>query len=88
MAVNIKVDRERMGGMVSVDEYIALLDGDVRTMINILSMFVVGDDGSYLDKKDGRKLIGKLTLDEMREAIQAFTENAENAIVPPPSGAV
>jgi hypothetical protein len=56
-------------------------------MVNMLSMFVVGDDGAYLDKSEGRKLIGKLTLDEMKQAVSVFTEGAERAVVPPSSGA-
>jgi hypothetical protein len=88
MSINIKVDSERMSSLVTIDEYLALLDGDVKAMVNVLSQFVLGDNGSYLDKVAGRKIIGKLTLDEMKEAIGAFTERAENIAVPPSNGAV
>lgn len=88
MTINIKVDSDHMSKSVTIDEYLALLDGDVRTMVNVLSQFIVGEDGNYLSKETGRKIVGKLTLSEMMEAISAFTEKAETIAVPPSSGAV
>jgi hypothetical protein len=87
MEIQLKVDQDRIAKLVTVDEYLALLDGDVRTMISVLSLFVIGDDGNYLDKSEGRKVIGKLTLEEMKNATGAFIGKAEDATVPPLSGA-
>ena len=72
-----------MSSLVTVDEYLALVDGDVKTMVDVLSNFVVKDNGVYLDKEEGRKLIGTLTIDELQEAIGEFTGKAEDAAVPP-----
>jgi len=88
MTITIKIDKERLSKMVTVDEYLSMLDGDVRSMVNVLSNAVIGEDGDYLDQKEGRKIIGKLTLDEMKDAVGAFTDSAEGIAVPPSSGAV
>lgn len=83
MAINIKLDRDRLSNIITVDEYLALIDGDVKMMVSILSKFVIGDDGSYLDQKEGRKLVGSLTIDELKETMEAFIGNTEYSVVPP-----
>ena len=88
MEINIKVDKERMKELVTIDEYLLLLDGDIRTMVNVLSQFVLNDSGTYLDKKEGRKIIGSLTIEKMNEVVGAFTDKAEDSVVPPSKGAV
>jgi hypothetical protein len=87
MAINIQVDQDRMSKLVTIDEYLALTDGDVRTMVNVLSKFVIGDNGEYLDEKDGRKLIGSLTIDGMREVVAKFVSASEDIVVHPSTGA-
>lgn len=86
--IQIKVDRDRMSRLLTVDDYLGLLDQDVRTMVRVLSNYVLDDNGQYLPQDKGRKEIGKLTLEELGEAVSAFSELAEGAAVPPSNGAV
>lgn len=86
--IQIKVDRDRMSRLLTVDDYLGLLDHDVRIMVRVLSNYVLDDNGQYLPQDKGRKEIGKLTLEELGEAVSAFSELAEGAAVPPSNGAV
>lgn len=86
--IQIKVDRDRMAALLTVDDYLALMEGDVKTMVRVLSNYVVDDNGHYMPQAQGRKEIGKLTLDELNKAVGTFSELAEGAAVPPSNGAV
>lgn len=57
--INIKVDQNRLGELVTIDEYLALMEGDMKSMISVLSQFVVDENGNYLDKKQGRTNISR-----------------------------
>lgn len=88
MTITIRVDKELMQTQVTVDEYLGILEGDVKVMVKLLSRFVVGEDGKYLPLDQGRKVVGTLTLVELQDTVKAFTDGVENNTVPPSSGAV
>lgn len=81
--INIKVDQNRLGDLVSVDEFLGMQDGDFKTIINIVSRFVVDANGNYLEPAEGRKLIGALSMNQLKEIAATFTDGAGKAAVPP-----
>ena len=60
LIVNLQVLRD----LVTVDEWILFTSDDFKTGVEVLSHFVVGDDGRRLDQTEARKLIGKLKMSE------------------------
>lgn len=76
--------QERIERMVTVDEYIGMTEGDVKTMLSVMSRFVLGADGvSYMEPKEARKLLGGLTITELKDAFSRFNGTQESAVVPP-----
>jgi hypothetical protein len=87
MKIEIRVDQNRLGELVTVDEFIALQDGEIRAIRDVLGRFVVGEDGEYLDTEEGVRAIGGLTINQLKETAEGFTRKAQGAAVPPASGA-
>lgn len=85
MDITIKVDQARLGELVTVDEFIGMQDGDFKTIINVVSRFVIGEDGKYLEPIEGRKMVGALSMNQLKEATTAFVDGAGKAAVPPVS---
>lgn len=86
--VRLHIDRSRLGDLIELDQYFAVAyEDDAREMANILAHFVIDDNGNMLPFDEGRKLLGKLTLNEFKLAKEAFIRGAEDAVVPPPSEA-
>ena len=86
MEINIKVDQKKLGDLVTVDDFIELQEGNIKTLLNVLSLFLVDGDGVPILKDEARKMLGKLTLNELKKASAGFTSAAENAAVPLPNG--
>jgi hypothetical protein len=85
--IKLHIDRKRMGDLVTLDQYLAMRNDDVDVMAEVLSLFVVGEDGAILPQDEGRKKLGKLTLNEYRLVHDAFWHGAEDAVVPPTNAA-
>lgn len=83
MDITIKVDQARLGDLVTVDEFIGMQDGDFKAIINVVSRFVIGTDGQYLEPAEGRKVVGALSMNQLKEATAAFIDGAGKAAVPP-----
>jgi len=79
--------QERIEQRVTVDEYIGMSEGNIKTMISVMSKFVIGESG-YLEPAEARKLLGALTIAELKEAFQRFNTAQETAIIPPSSAPV
>ena len=81
--VTIKVDTERIQDKVTVDELIAMQEGDIKTIVNVMSNFVwnVGK-GVYYSFKAGREHIGKLTLRQLNELKRDFFGKTDDQSVP------
>lgn len=80
--MEIRLDKNRLLNNVTVDDYIAMSEGDVRTIKKVLSMFVAGEDGQYLPMDEAEKLIGKLSIKQMLDLGQSLGSDAEDTIVP------
>lgn len=85
--VEVRVDQERLGSLVTVDEWCDLEDGRVKAMRSVLGKFVVGSDGEYLSVEDGMRVIGKLTINELNATANTFRKVATESAVPPENGA-
>ncbi len=87
MKVEIRVSEQRLNDMVTVDEMIGLEDGKLRAIRDVLAKFVIGDDGKYLEVEEARKVVGQMTIAQLRDSAGEFTRLAENAAIPPENGA-
>lgn len=81
--IQITIDPERLEDIVTVDEYLAMQERDMRAIIDVMSKFVVKADGTYYDYDDGRKIVGKLSLRELTEASKSLSGKIRDVIVPP-----
>ena len=86
--IEIRVDQQRLGDLVTVDEFIAVMEGDIKSIRDVLGRFVVNVDGGYLDPEEGKRTIGKLSINQLKEAAINFTQKANEAAVPNENGAV
>ena len=82
LIVNLKTLRD----FVTVDEWIAFQADDYPTAVNVLSHFVVGDNGQRLDPKEARARVGKLTMSEWDKMKMELKTAVEDAAVPNESG--
>ena len=80
--VNLKILRD----FVTVDEWIAFQSDDYPTAVNVLSHFVVGDDGQKIDPAEARKMVGKLTMNEWDRMKAELRTAVEEEAVPNKSG--
>ena len=77
--IKIKVEQDRLSKSITVDEYIAAEEGKVRGLKAVLSRFVVNNNGSYIPVEKAKRMLGKLTLSELAELGNQFTQAAEEA---------
>ncbi len=84
MAENVKfnVTYTRVKDL-TVDEFIALQEGNMRIIKNVLSRFVVDENGQYLPEDQAKPLVGKLTLEQLQGVVSTFTGNVTDTLVPP-----
>lgn len=84
MTIRFLATQERVERNITVDEYISMTEGNLKIMLNVMSKFVLGADGiSYMPTEEARKLLGALTILELKEAFSRFNQAQEDAIVPP-----
>ena len=79
MEIRIRVTPERMQELVSVDEYIALEEGKVKGVRDVVSNFLVDGSGNYIPKNKAEKIIGSLKLGEITNISNQFIEAAKEA---------
>ena len=86
--LKLKVDGERMLAMVDLDTYIgAFEERRIKSMRNLLAVFVVDESGQYLPEAQARAAVGKLKLGQLQQLTGQVQEAGEKAIVPPLNGA-
>lgn len=85
--IRIQVDQDRLGDLVSVDEWCELEDGRIKGMRDVLGKFVINGDGNYLTPEEGVKVVGKLSINQLKEVASEFMGKAKEAAVPKGSGA-
>lgn len=84
-AVQIHPEIERIKDMVTVDELIAMQEGVIRVIRNVLARFVVDEQGQYVDEGEGLRTLGKLSIRQLEETAIEFQKGLEGRAVPPKS---
>lgn len=84
--INLHVDRERVGERITVDDYLGMQDGDLKAAVETVSKFVVDDDGEYLSYEEGRRLVGKIPMDDLPAVVEEFNKALRNSVSPPEKG--
>jgi hypothetical protein len=77
--IRIKIDSQRMQELVTVDEYIALEEGRVKGVRNVVANFMTDENGVYLPKKEAEKILGSMKLGEITKVSQQFIEAVQEA---------
>ena len=80
--VEIRVDQDRMQDEVTIDNFIAMQEGDLRAIRDTLGIFVVNGSGGWLPADEGVKIVGQMTVNQLLEAAREFMEAAEITVVP------
>lgn len=80
--LKIRPDLKRLSDLITVDEYFALRDGEFEVKISVLSQFIIGDNGEYLDQEAGRKLFGSVKVAEVTRLFNQFMSDVEDFAVP------
>lgn len=81
--IKIKVDSDRLSTSITVDEYIAAEEGKIKGMKAVLSRFVINNNGTYVPVEKAKRMLGKLTLSELAELGDQFTQAAEDVAAGP-----
>lgn len=84
MTIRFKATQERVERLITVDEYIGMSEGNMKMMMMGMSKFMLNEDGAgFMDPKEARKILGALTLAELRDEFTQFNASQEDAVVPP-----
>ena len=63
-----------------------LLDAEekpsVKSMVDILWMFVTNGDGNYPDEDEARRLVRQMTVKQMREVVPRVVSEIREGVVP------
>ena len=86
--LRIRPDIKRLAGIVTVDQYFALRDNDLVAEIEVLSQFIIGENGEYLDQEEGRRRLGTLKITEIVSLFSKFMTETEEIAVPLASGKI
>ena len=89
MKVKIVLTKARLDEAdLTVDEVIALEGGDapMAATRDLLARFVVGGDGEFLSTAAAKRVLGHLTMTELRGALKEFWGGLRDAQVPPETG--
>lgn len=84
--VNLLVDLDRLTEYLTVDDYLGILEGDVKIQIAALSKFVSDGNGNYLEPEEGRKEIGKIPIFALAGVVNEFMQLVTDAASPPVKG--
>jgi hypothetical protein len=84
--LNLVVSKSRIEDFVEVDDLVGAEDGSIKAMRKLLAVFVVDDDGQYVPLEEGLKVIGKMTIGQMKAKTQELFGRINESAVPKESG--
>ena len=84
--IKIRVDKNKLEKTVTLDQMIGLQEGDLRLTADVMSLFVLDEDEQYIEKIEARKILGGLTMEELRAASTDFQKKVSDSVVSPTSG--
>lgn len=85
--VVVKLDKDRMISSLKVREFIEIQEGNIKTIVDVLSRFSFDENGNQLSPQEAKDLLKELTLQELMSIAQEFGASAEKTAVPPGNGA-
>lgn len=100
MQITLRVTKERLENILSMDELIGLQEGNIKLIKAALSKFMIDpatdtwypvevidtdDDFEIVPSPDALARIGKLTPAKLTELAKGFTTDMQDKAVPPPS---
>lgn len=82
--LTIVLDSDRIEKEVTVDELIAVTeDGSLRATRNLVGRFVWNKElNTYYPNDVGTKMVGKLSIGELKEITDGLLQQVEEALVP------
>lgn len=82
----IKVERERVGDYMDVDQFLAVQSGDLKAIIDMCT-FCLWDEEThaYYEQTQARAIIGKMKLNELLELGKSVHKQMEDDAVDPNS---
>ena len=81
--IEILLTKERIEAQVTVDEAIGLQEGSIRAARAVIARFIYDPIAKkYVDEAQAVKLVGKLSLFQLRTFLSEFTGSLENELVP------
>ena len=81
--LKLLVTQERIERNLTVDEYIGMMDGNLKAMVDALSKFVANESGvGWMEPAEARAQLGKMTMGELNELASTFQKAQEEAVVP------
>lgn len=85
--VVIKVDQQRVGDFLTVDEFLAVQSGDLKAIINMVTFCLWDEDSHNFYPSDlAKKYIGTMTLSELLQLGKSVHQAMEDQAVDPNSG--
>jgi hypothetical protein len=82
----LRVDLDRVKDSVTVNEMIGMQRGNFAAIRNVVSRFVVDENGNYVPEEEAQELIGEKPLRVLEELSQEFRNKIEETAVPPKRG--
>lgn len=85
--ITLKVDRGRLDEL-ELDTLIAMDEGrlSARALRDLLVTYAVDEDGEYLPREEALRRIGRARVTEIREIMERFVAQLQEAAVPPTNG--
>jgi len=78
--IKIVVEQERLRKNMKVGDVVALEEGKVKGVRAMLALFMVDEQGKYLDPAKAEKRLDTLTVDQMLELAPQLLEAANSAV--------
>lgn len=82
--MKIVATQEEVKSCVTVDEYIGLMENNIRTIVDVMSRFLIDDDGNKIPYKEARAFVGKQTIEEMERLAAELTKALDQGATNPP----
>lgn len=83
MKLTIKIDQERIGELITVDEYFGVQDGDQRAIVGLVTKCLFNvEAGEFYPPEEARKLIGGLRMAELADLITQVQGGISTDAVP------
>jgi hypothetical protein len=81
--VRILMSKDRMKKYCTVDEFIGLEERSIGAMKTVFARFVSNGKAGYVDYEEGLEMIGALTIGQLDELCDTFTDALKDTASPP-----